>query len=559
MSDKKDLFSRRDLLKGLGAACAMSLVHERMVDQIVGSFVGSAHAAPGMLTDFRYVNFATAGGIPRWYFDLPIVPNGNDPYVANKQVITSMRMGSDNNPVGEYAHTKMGDFYLPLLWSYSIPLSKGGVGKLNELASSGLFIRGVDQGLDGHEFNLLRQNSPVPGGMTYSGLFADTGESPVPAASSAINFEHRSAKNKAIIPFSYRADLKALSSSFNSFKTSNPKSFNRRDMAQRTIEAAIKSIQKTQGSSSPYMSAVKANRDNAMELLSSDFATIDAEYEVIYKKYQDLIMAAVKMPLPGVTAAPIYAKAGDSRFNIFVPDLNPGVQASAQTGDIRRGFENIMPNPAFAHAFALAEFLITKNLSSSVVANLGFWSNFDIMNYNSFNATTQKYDTFESASKLKNLGSDVHNTGTFPALIMFTRHFHAYATCLHEFMTVLKAKNIYDQTLIHTTSDFNRIPRVDGSGSDHGFSGCATSVFSGRIKETLVVGNIAQNSSSRGTWGDAANNSSLGERKINLGNVASTICSIFDLPSPAKNDSSLVTLGTNKTVMTPKDKPKNAA
>jgi len=183
-----------------------------------------------------------------------------------------------------------------------------------------------------------------------------------------------------------------------------------------------------------------------------------------------------------------------------------------------------------------------------------------IMNYNSFNPTTQKYDNFVSESNLKSLGTDVHNTGTFPALIMFTRHFHAYATCLHEFMTVLKDKNIYDQTLIHTTSDFNRIPRVDGSGSDHGFSGCATSIFSGRIKKTLVVGNIAQNSSSRGTWGDAANNAGLGDRKINLGNVASTICSIFDLPSPATNDSSLVTLDAkDKTVMTPTDKPKNVA
>ena len=163
MSDKKDLFSRRNLLKGLGATCAMSLIHERMVDQIVGSFVGSAQAAPGMLTDFRYVNFSTSGGLPRWYFDLPIVPNGNDPYVANKQVITSMKMGSDNNPVGEYAHTKMGKFYLPLMWSYSIPLSNGGVGKLNELASSGLFIRGIDQVVDGNTISLLRQNNPIPG------------------------------------------------------------------------------------------------------------------------------------------------------------------------------------------------------------------------------------------------------------------------------------------------------------------------------------------------------------------------------------------------------------
>lgn len=558
MSDKKDLFSRRNLLKGLGATCAMSLIHERMVDQIVGSFVGSAQAAPGMLTDFRYVNFSTSGGLPRWYFDLPIVPNGNDPYVANKQVITSMKMGSDNNPVGEYAHTKMGKFYLPLMWSYSIPLSNGGVGKLNELASSGLFIRGIDQVVDGHTISLLRQNNPIPGSSTYSGIFADSGETPIPVGRGGGGFEHRSARNKAMINFSYQSDLKVMSNAFNSFKTTDPISFNRRDMAQRTIEAAVKAIQKNQGSSSPFMSSVKSNRDNAMELLSSDFNTIDSEYQTLYKKYQSLILAAAKMPLPGVTTNPIYATSGDPRFNIYVPELAPHIGASTLTGDIRIGFENLIPHPLFAHSFALAEFLITKNLSSSVVTSLGFWSNFDLLNYNLYNDTTLRADILETKSRKGSLGVDAHATGTFPALIMFTRHFHAYATCLHELMTVLKAKNLYDQTLIHTTSDFNRSPRINGGGADHGYTGCATSIFTGRVKETLVVGNIAQGSKS-GTWGVATSNDNLGGRRIILGNVASTICSIFDLPTPAKNDASLVTLGPNKTVLTPKDKPKNVA
>ena len=58
------------------------------------------------------------------------------------------------------------------------------------------------------------------------------------------------------------------------------------------------------------------------------------------------------------------------------------------------------------------------------------------------------------------LGADSHETGTYPSIIMFTRHFHAYATCLHEFMTVLKAKDLYDQTLIHTSSDFNYLRKL---------------------------------------------------------------------------------------------------
>jgi hypothetical protein len=556
-SDNK--FSRRNLVKGMSAVCGLSLIKDQMMDQIVSSFMSSAEAATGELQNFRYINFCTNGGIPRWYFDLPLAPNGVDTIIPNKQVITKIKTEIDSSINGVYAHTKVGNFYLPLLWSYNIPLSTGSTGNLKQLASHALFIRGVDQGLDGHEFNILKQNSPTQGGLTYSGIFADSGSNPIPAANAGINFEHRSAQNKAILPFSYRDDFKVLSTSFNSFKTADPKSFNRRDMAQRTIEAAVKSIQKTQGANSPYLSAVKSNRDSAIELLMSNFDTIDADYTAIYNKYQNLITQALLMALPGVTSEAIIAKDKDVRFNVLTQENRSGVQASPSTGDIRLGFQNILPNQNFAHSFALAEFLITKNLSSSVVCNLGFWSNFDIKNYYSFNQATQKYDDLETSTLFNKLTSDAHDTGAFPALLMFTRHYHCYATCLHELVTVLKSKNLFESTLIHTTTDFNRIPRVNGSGADHGFSGSSTSLITGRITQPIVVGNIAQNGLGRGTWGEAANNTSLGERKINLGNVASTICSIFELPTPAINDSSLVTLGTDKKVILPTAKPANIA
>lgn len=554
---KNDKISRRDLVKGLGATYGLSLIKGMLVNQIINGFVSSAQAATGLLPNFRYINFYTPGGIPRWYFDLPLKPNGNDNFIQNKQVITSLSLGNDGLLKGEYAHTKMGSkFYLPKLWSYSIPLSNGGVGTLNELANSALFLRGVDQAIDGHEFNTTKQNTPIPGGMSYSGLFADSGENPIPAARANSIFEHRSAKNKAIIDFNYRSDFKALSNSFNSFKTANPKSFGSLTFAQRTIEAAVKSIQKTQGANSPYMSAVKENRDNAIKLLNSSFDTIDADYTEIYTKYASLISASLQMVLPGVTDIPVNAISRDPRFNVSVPDFGPGVQSSETTGDIRTGFQNIMVSPHFAHAFALAEYLIVKNLSSSVVASLGFFSNFNVQNYYSFDGTTQTYKNLVSTPLLKTLNSDVHSTGTFPALIMFARHYHAYAACLNELMKVLKTQNLYDKTLIQTTTEFNRIPRNDGSGSDHGFNGCATSFFTGRIKEPIVVGNILVGSA-RGTWGEGASSSALSGQNVNLGNVASTICSIFELPSPASNNPSLVNLDNKTKTVTAVSKPSN--
>lgn len=558
MSDENK-FNRRDLLKGIGLTCAMSLIHDKMTNQIVNSFISSAQAAPGALPNFRYINFFTYGGLPRWYFDLPVAPNGDDKFNPGKQIITSMKMESNGEVSGKYQHIKMGDFFLPLLWSYDIPLVGGGIGKLNELASSGLFIRGIDQGLDGHDFNTLKQNSPVSGGMSYSGLFSDSGNTPVPTANTDGSFEHRSAKSKSNIRFLSRGDLKVLSTSFSDFKTTDPKSFNRRDAAEKMIKLAVSSIQKTQGTNSPYVSAIKENRDNALELLGSDFSKADEEYTVIFNKYKMLISRALSMPLPGVTDSPINAIPGDSRFRIYVPGLDPYIMPSEKTGDIQVGFSSLIINPEFTHSFALAEFLITKNLSSSVLGNLRFFQNFDVLNYYLPNSLSNNSDLLQAESRKLGLGVDAHATGTFPALIMFTRHYHAYATCLHELMSVLKGKNLYDQTLIHTTSDFNRVPQKAGSGSDHGFDGCATSVFSGRIKSTVVVGNIHQGTVDQGAWGKSANCESLGNRKINIGNVASTICSIFDLPTPAINDTSLISLDENKNVIMPKVKPANIA
>ena len=102
----------------------------------------------------------------------------------------------NNKVIGEYAHTKMGDFYLPIMWSFPIPLSNGGEGTLHELAASGLFMRGIWSDTGGHGDNLVRQNTPVTGAPSFSGIFADSGNAPLPTGD---NFNYK--KFKFIGPF----------------------------------------------------------------------------------------------------------------------------------------------------------------------------------------------------------------------------------------------------------------------------------------------------------------------------------------------------------------------
>jgi hypothetical protein len=52
--------------------------------------------------------------------------------------------------------------------------------------------------------------------------------------------------------------------------------------------------------------------------------------------------------------------------------------------------------------------------------------------------------------------------------------------------------DLWSETVLQITSDFGRITRADGGGSDHGFNQMITSVYSGIIKTPLVIGNIYQ-------------------------------------------------------------------
>jgi uncharacterized protein (DUF1501 family) len=134
--------------------------------------------------------------------------------------------------------------------------------------------------------------------------------------------------------------------------------------------------------------------------------------------------------------------------------------------------------------------------------------------------------------------------------------YRGLSSCLLELIDVCKAtqtpdgKNLFNELLIHLASDFNRMPRANGSGSDHGFNGASTTLISGAIQGLKITGNIAINpgasfpnvASYPGTWGFAApfQGTFMSGRKVNAGNLASTISTILRIPSPSPNDPSLV-------------------
>lgn len=554
MNDSSNFYKRRNLLKGIAITSGVSLFKLNIVEQIVNNLISNANAAPLELPNFKYINFFTRGGAPRWYFDLPIAPNGNDEFLLNPHVITSMEMNTKNITNGKYQHVKIGKYYLPKLWSFKVPLSGGGFGTLQSLAESGLFIRGIHQGIDGHSFNIIKQNSPVSGGLTFTGAFADTANNPIPSVFAATTPEHRSAKNKSITSFNYLENHKVLSESFKSFKTNNPTSFNH--SASDAINLSVKAIQNNHSKNSIYLSGVAENIENAKELLAKDFEAADEQYNLLFNKYYSLAERALKMILPGITDSPIIASDRDPKFDIA--SVEGKLKAPEKKYDIREAFLDLKISDEFAHSFALAEYLIVNKLSSSVFTGLEMLENFNPKNFFDIN---DKLIT--ENNKRAKLNFDSHFSGTYTALIYFTKHFHAYATCLNEFVNILKNKKLYNDSIIHTSSDFNRLPDANGYATGHGYEGCATSFFTGRVKNgPIVVGNIEVGKVTKGygsgTWGKAVTENGANN---NLANVSSTICKIFEMNPIAPNGIALVNLDPNTKMVSeiPSRKPKNIA
>ena len=72
---------------------------------------------------------------------------------------------------------------------------------------------------------------------------------------------------------------------------------------------------------------------------------------------------------------------------------------------------------------------------------------------------------------------------------------------MNKFVTSLDSK--FDDTLIHVASEFNRSPLYNARGSDHGFNGSGCSLYSGRIENPILIGNIKNDEMEQyqGEWG----------------------------------------------------------
>lgn len=522
--------SRRDFLTygGLGLLGAVSYP---LIQKIL---------MPGLENDLDFINsnqnylqINLYGGPSRWAFDSLLDPY-NQGFIPNKMVGTQFK---DESAELIFKTTKMNGLKLPSVWGENLAGRKGEESFLSLLDNS-LFIRGVEPAGIGHPQASSNTVRPDKAGHSLQGLFSDKSTAPLSSVIMGNNPATRSysSENKGPQKLSLESEnlLKELIGPF-LIEGKNP---------TKEFKQAIKLV------SSSKNQNYRSSLEKSLELFYDNFDTFNEEYLNLVKKYKDLIHRALHIiPIDGVNTFPIVGfdpkeikklKDPMDTFGRYKLDY----QTMATGKDLRAMFSSVHLGK-LADQFAITEFLLKKGLTNSLMISTP--QEMGHLVYNLDNSKNCTINSFESGKEIKSriyeknlaISMDTHDTGSIINLMSTSYFFKGMNSCLNELVKVLKEKSIFNSTLIHITSEFERIPLGNESGSDHNDFGQTSTFISGKIKKPEVFGNIYLGTKELGTIGTAAPVKEL-ERPLNQKDIAETVSTLLDFESPVRRSKSVL-------------------
>jgi hypothetical protein len=525
-------YSRRRFLKLFAESFGYLGISALGLELLAKSLLQKAMAAT--ISDLSpsgyYLHWSFPGAPPRWFFDLLLTPGGLTSTNFIPGGFGNSFKGSGSSLAVEYKVNKhvIGGktLYLPPVWSMS-PSSTD----FTSILPNTLFVRGMDMEIDNHNLSNQRQVCPIIGGVSLSGAVADRSTCPVPAindlgTAASVAFKSKKGLAKNDISYSVSSTVNPVSTllkPFSPFFSGRPQHTADQVALQ---EQAFREFERQAQKAGINGGALGIMYDNAMDLISQNIGSLGDQWASVFAKYENLIQAALipkKGSLPGVFDKAIPGSATDPRFRferltgdfLTLPDIRDMITSSVVI-------------PRLAENFSIAE-LTLHSLTSTLTLSAG---SIDKINFN---------------GALKRSTHDQHYVGTAVGVIQNTLFFRAFLAGLTEQVRVLKQKGLFDRTVIHISAEFNRIPKTDGSGADHGVVGSNATLISGMIGEAGVVGNIKKDYSAnyKGTWG-VADHYVLGglDRPIQVNDVALTVSSMLGIDSIVTNGRSLLSPNT---------------
>ncbi|MBI3556004.1 MAG: hypothetical protein HY074_07060 [Deltaproteobacteria bacterium] len=483
---------------------------------------------------------------------------------------------------GVYSEIKLNGFNMPHLWGYDVARAGGGQRPMADLMANMLMIRGCDLGMDGHPINSGRLVSPVAGGTSITGLVADMTNSLFPAISVGETPANRAFKSpvgtSAVeIPSEHDDYLSFL---LEIFYRQNDPTYRSRQSLDAQVEKAMGALRAYSLSNNPGAEILYNERQKSERLLRKGIENLGQAFSPLVKKYEDLFQRSLHLsPVAGVTDGILPGL----KFPCEVPGHAGPAKALAShhldgrflcPPDIRTLYRNAKSQNLAKH-FALAEFALTEGLSSSILLSSAHERGFTLMGLDSME--TYRIEQLESSfdpergvtifhvkdgakSELhtQDMLHDSHGTGWLSNVVTCTLFYRGFSSCLIELIDRLKEQRLgggtlFDETVIHFATEFDRIPVNRGAFSDHNFKAHVTSLYSGIIQEPMILGNVyvgrrkaEDELRPSGTLGDAAPIPSLDNQMISTANVSSTLSEMLRIPRVVPRAPALVTVNGNR-------------
>lgn len=519
----KNEMSRRQALQILGAASTVPLFRNpvgMLIDSIVGGLIQEARAeAAGRPAPRNLIVFYLTGGAPRWHFDA-----AHDPYKPgldrgdNKHLINGFQDGKPGLYKREYNFSGGRTLYLPPLLASTIAPSSGKSVPMSDLLRNALVMQGVNMLSDGHQTNYAALVMPNPNGISYSGLIADASAAEIPAiALPKAPRAHKSASGNGITLLdNYAGPLGQLLSPFQR-QPADAGFLSRRAALDLAMKTALQKLGTFASSSDPAAIALYSAQGKAENLLKRSLGDLTVAYSGLIDKYRKIIRKAIDDGRTGV-AGVLDQAIPMTMFSDAERAFNKGVPTNiADLRDLVTGKTDI---ESMAENFAITEYMILNGFSQYVSAYIG-----------------NVYYAQRTAGVFETINGDEHEVGGIVSLVVNSARYRAFYACLAEFIDGLKAKGLWNESVILYGSEFNRDPRPDGSGSDHGWRGNVYTLMSGVIDGPYYVGNTS-------TAFGSAGPTRIGAAEVDSvvrGYVASTVATVARIQTPSSNNSSFLT------------------
>lgn len=525
-------------------------IDRRTFNKLLSIALFSGHMAPSQARPSSsqenfYIQFNLFGSPSRWYFDSLLKPfDDSEIDLKNPMVCTYLETKKDRSFKTEYQTYKYQNFNVPILWQERI---LGTQRKIENLFSQALIIRGCDMVLDGHEVVNRKLVTPFVGGESITGRISDLSRFPLPtvqylgkiAPLSTAPGAFKSIKNQA--PININQDQEYFKAVF-SMK-------NNQSLFGSNFRELLKVNKRTEGLLRNLLSFKKLNYDR-----------IYKEYKVALDKYQSLIKKSISnyskiYPLKNKLYGfkPELPIQHNSNYTEEYEHYGPWYAGEIILADedLRKSFLNI-DYPNLAEQFAMTEVLMKYKISQSYVLMINPPENIKVeKSYDPskliYDKSSHQYRELEAPTSRNIKGTfDTHYYGLLFEYLENNCFYYTFSHCLDGFIQFQKRESIFEKSLNHITGEFERTPKENLAGSDHGYQGHTSTFISGKFEKLYLSGNILTNTLDKrvinynnGTWGMAAPMDELKGRTISYRNILNTICSFLNL-EPMTNDPSLV-------------------